>query len=606
MPIVNRFLSVKDTNGLTSFGQSYIDKVFSAVDTLQVSRLVQLTGNITIPKGKKLKFVGPGQMNLGNASIVCNGEIEARKKIIFLWNGSQADCRITGEPETEEWLSDWFGMVADGVTDWRADGKAYAMMRFSSLTRATVVFTVGLYKTALDNTYSNVTVKSNNGAHFAGTIHAAINNDGILNPQNNPKNVKFLGLTTSLERVGSYFCDDVYFDEILIKSDDANSLSGFSAGVHFYKGSKRVRCPKITIEDSRSSFGFGLDSDDGNLPEDCHFGQVIINKSQVTGFYTRSKNCSFESVLVKNYGLSELVDVENIGLPGFTGDTSKTYGAVYDSCENLRVGTMNVTCNGYGFIASNAIEMRGGTTTTQLLVARGSAAQGLSVATGSHHVESIDARLSKSSGVQVGAFAELTFGKIIASYNKVYGVDTLPNARISGTKVTAEFNEQHNVKGESTSYAVQLIEASESGDGYYNVVMSAPSGFATKINTKRAEQNKGGGLSISGLTSGFEYSAKLVNEGASSAFAHLITDTENITNNKLYISGSTNQALRMTTLSGCSFNNVMIKDSGSGAGILSSGLTNVSFMNSKNEMSTDLAAASVAEFNNSGITQAAV
>jgi len=598
-----KIVAVIDTLNTTLINQDYIDNVFSRTSVLQISKAIVLTSNIVIPSGKTVSFVGEGAMNLHNHSIIWNGAIKAPRKVIFTWSGVSHDIKITGNPETEEWLCDWFGMIADGVTNYVQTGLAYALANFSSATKKTVVFTSGLFKTGFNNVKSDTTFRCEADCVWAGTVHAAVNNDGETKPHLNPRNVKWIGRITTLERVGTYHCDNVTIDEIYVKEDDANSLSGYAAGVHFYSGTKNLTCQKITVENSRSSFGVGIDSGvAAHLPTGVNINHIEVMACDVTGVYLRAKNTRINSINVRNYGTAELAEVNSIGLPYFKGDPTKTYGVVYESCENLSVGSVHVECTNYSFIASHAVELGAGTTSTEMMTIRGSANDGVSVRLGQHTISSIDSRLVKNNGVQVNAYADLTFTRITSSYNQNIGVYTAANALLSGKKIKVENNAFEGLFSVATQFAVNAVESINNRDGHYNVALTSPSGFISTIKTSRNVEATGGGVGISGNSSGFDCSVKLLNEGSANTYAMYINNAKNINLGRSQIYNSTNQALRLTTLDMCSLNGVNIIDSGKGSGVVALALTNVSFSNCVNEMSTNVGNVHVSEFNCVGMT----
>lgn len=583
--------------------QQLVDWLNSGTLNAVIIEPITLEDNVTIPAGRKVIFKDVGSIVMGNHSMVWNGEIVAGRRVIFMWNGDQSNSRITGIPQTNEWFCDWFGVVADGVTDWRANGKAYALFKFSNVTKSKVVFTSGFYKTPLDNSESDVTIRCESGVIFAGTVHAAINNDGILNPQLNPKNVRWEGVLRSLERVGTYHCDGVWIDEIYIKDDEANSFSEFSAGVHFFKGTKNLTCPKITVENSKASFAFGLDADDSMLPEGCAIGHVEIISSGVTGAYVRAKNSTIGSINVRNYAQNELADVQNIGLPGFTGDTSKTYGYVNSDSENVEVGNVTVSGSGLSTIAGDGINIGGGTSTHKSLQSRSSNLAGVHVRLGSHDLGKVDSRLSGGDGVVIDAGASVEYSSITSAYNTGKGL-TASAALLSGGKIECSFNEGEGASLSGSNCAISYLYTLNNGDGLNNVDATSVSGYIGKVKTERSAVNTGGGLYITGASVGFEYSHESVNDGDSSLYAFFANNASNLTCNGMHTIGSTNQAFRIVNVSDSSFNGVKIPNVDSGASVIGTGLTNVSFMNSNNSsgVTSNIGAADVVEFNSVDMT----
>lgn len=591
--------------GVTVLSSGAITDILENSKTIIADNAASVPNSMTIPDGATIEFTGDGVWELGTSAFIAwNGQIKAPRKEIFTYIGSQSTNRILGTPKTSEWLCDWFGVIADGATDWRADGKAYMLFSFSSSTKAKVVFTTGFYKTPLDNTQSNVTIRCEPDVIFAGTVHAAINNAGATNPELNPTNVRWEGILRSLERVGTYYCDGVWIDEIYIKDDEPNSFSGYSAGVHFYQGTKNLSCPKITVENSKSSFGFGLDSGIGEpLPEGCWFGHIEIISSGVTGFYSRSKNCEIGSVNIRNYGQNELVDVNNIGLPGFTGDTSKTYGYAVDGCENLKVGSVTVAGSGYSTIAGSGVDFGAGTTTHSLVQSRSANTTGFNLRAGQHTVSSIDTRLAGEHGVNIASSVELDFDKIITSYNTNKGI-VASNARLVGGSIKSEFNTDEGVLFSGTDCGINYLESYNNSGGLNNVQLTSPHGFIGKIKTWRSVVNTGGGLYITGTSDGFEYSYESIKEGDASLYAFFASNTDDMTCTSMKVTESTNQAFRVVSVSDSSFNGVKIPDVTSGSSVIGATLANVSFMNCNNDsgVASNIGSASVSEFNSVGMT----
>lgn len=598
--VYNTVTTIKDLDEYSD-----INEWIASSDTcVYLTKNYTLPSNITIPKGKKVIVLNGGTFTMTNTSFVWNGEIEAPRKHVFLYNGALNNSRITGKPQTEEWLSDWFGVIPDGVTDYVATGRMFALPLFSKNTGCTVVFTKGLFKCGIDNNLSNTTFRMESGAEFAGVVHAAINNSGVTNPDLNPKNVTWKGKVTALTRFGSYHCDGLTVDEVHIKDDAANSQFGYAGGVHLYKDTKNFSCKKMTIEASKRNFAFGLDSDDSLLPEGCHIGHLEIITSDVVGVYLRAKNSRIDSINIRTWGAGNASDDDlSLGLPGEVDPAivAKVYGFFARDCSGMSIGVLTINGVNYGDLAEHATLLKGGGCTIGSLETRNAPKKGLKQISGDHVINKIDIRTSGAGGIEQLA-GSLTGDLLISSFNSGAGyignkgsLDISLNFRVIKTNQNTQGSSATSLK-----FACDEWESTFNGAGNVNLTLTSPHGKIDVIRTQ-STANTAGGLVISGGTVRFTYSHDSTNDGSATQYASFVNAGSNKKCTGALIQGSNGQALRLVNVTDSNFDSVKIPN-GDGAGIASSGLSGVSFTNSKNNLSTNIVSGTIEEFNNSGVS----
>lgn len=581
--------------------------IASDESSVYVTSNYSLPGNITIPSGKKVIFLGDGTFTMTNTSIVWNGEIEAPRKHIFLYNGALNNSRITGSPETEEWLSDWFGVIPDGTTDYVTTGRMFALPTFSSLTGCTVVFTNGLYDCGIDNTLSNTTFRCEPDAVFAGVVHAAINNTGATNPELNPKNVKWIGKVITLTRFGTFHCDGVDVEEVLVRDDASNAQFGYAGGIHLLTGTKNLSCRKFTIEASKRNFGLGIDAEGSNLPEGIDIGHVEIITTDVVGVYLRMTNSHIGSINIRNWGQGNATgDADlSLGLPGETdsGIVNSVYGLYSLDCTGVTIDQLSVTGSGYGDLAANALLLKNGGITITDTNLRSAPGENLRILSGDHILTNLDTRSSTLNGVsQVGG--SITGSHLISSFNTQNGYSGTRGSidiSVNYKKVVTNSNTQAGCSSTSVEFNVDSWASSSNGSGVVNVTLNSPLGYISRLDTTATTANTSGGVLVNGGTSPFEFSVNSTNEGSATQRALWINGGSNKICKSAIISGSSGQALRLVSVSDSSINHLNIPN-GSGAGIVGASLTRFSISNSNNTLTTNLSAVDIAEFNNTGVT----
>lgn len=594
--------SIRDLTTYTDINQW----IASDDSALYVSTNYSLPGNITIPAGKKVIFVDDGAFTMTNTSIVWNGEIEAPRRHIFQYNGALNNARVTGNPQTEEWLSDWFGVIPDGTTDYVTTGRMFALPTFSAATRCTVVFTNGLYNCGIDNTLSNTTFRCEPNAVFAGVVHAAINNDSVARPDLNPKNVKWIGKVITLTRFGTFHCDGVDVEEVIVRDDASNAEFGYAGGVHLLTGTKNFSCRKMTIEASIRNFGLGVDADDSNLPEGINIGHVEVITSDVLGVYLRMQKSNIDSINIRNWGQGNSGDTDlSLGLPGETdsGIVDNVYGLYALDCSGVTVGQLSINGSGYGNLAEHALLLKNGGITITDTNVRGAPANGMRVLSGDHQLTKADIRTSVSDGIShIGGTISGT--SLVSSFNtgKAYdGTRGSIDIGVNYQSIKTNNNTGVGATASAVRFCVDEWESRANGATDYNLTLTSPAGRIGNIISEAATVNTAGGVLINTGTSRFTYGIESNNDGSATQQAVFVNGGANRICTHAAITNSNGQALRLVSASDCSFSHVSIPN-GSGDGVVGSGLTRVSFSNSNNALSTNLVAGNVAEFNNNGIT----
>jgi hypothetical protein len=505
------------------------------------------------------------------------------------------------------------GIYPDGVTDWRANGKLDAALRFSRDNKIPIYFPPGYYRCALDNYYSDVTCIFAEGAEFAGTIHAAINNDPNNPSSMRPKNVKFLGTVTSYERVGTYNCDDVFIERIRIKSDPTKSLGGIkSAGVHFYLDTRNLHVNEIIVDDVQSDkdYAVGIDGNATFEPVNVTIGLIHVKDSETNGLYLCGKNHYIGKVIIEGYGAGS----QTRPLPNTTAQesaiikgvwTNRTYDCYIDSViVNQKTGTrtnagdavyvdegeisfgkvVTTDASGNGFTILAAEEP---TAKVNELEIRNPKVRGIKIINGSLFAKRIRVKGALDRGIYVEANKKIYADEIFLDGN---AIDQL--YLNTGARINAKF-----------------IEVTNHYNTSYNAVTFNATGYSWigELSVVNPTKGQAGGLYINNASNLTIDRIRIFNAGVSgnaNLSAVRIEYSSNIRILSGEIKAGNGQGLRLVSLTDCSFNGLVID--GHDTNVAGATLTNVGFMNctSKNATTSlsNIPTGTVQTFNCVGMT----
>lgn len=256
----------------------------------------------------------------------------------------------------------WFGIDKTGNTD-------HSTLMDSVINKYDhIYFPDGVIQGSINNRNSNRTfVFSNNCIIDGGVIHLAIGH-GELNPDWLPgdtevivENITVIGKLRTTSRVGTYYCNGIYIDEIEIVEPDSYIYS--PRGVHFHYGTKELYVNKIVGRASASGdYGFALNGGSGsvsftgiNRTENCFINQLIVEDSVETGvLLDKISNININSIIVKKWGgvsnswtglvLNGLIDskINSVWVDSQYSTGVSSYSVRISNNSNLSVGSVKV------------------------------------------------------------------------------------------------------------------------------------------------------------------------------------------------------------------------------------------------------------------------
>lgn len=507
------------------------------------------------------------------------------------------------------------GIFPDGSTDWRANGYLDNFLQFLRDNPVTGVFIAGHYATALDNFYSDVKIHGEPGAIFGGVVHVAINDNIADDTSNRPQRVMWTGECASYERVGSYNCDDVHIERIVIREDVSKSISGFrGAGVHFYSGSRNMYVGDAYIEASERSYGLGVDFEPAHTqPENIHFGRVHIVKSYVHGVSLVGDNIVIDDLTVEEYGAGNIADPNiNFGMPNTAASTTDASGFSMDNSGYVRVGKARINQKAGNPTGHKGALLYDGNMESDSFIVRDAIDTGFHNVSGVLTFNHLDVRLSGAKGIiNQGS---LTVNGAESSFNTNEGAEIS-----SGSFQALVLNTNNNglegatfFGGATLNIGRLLASVNNTVVNDYQATFNAVKGFIGSIETSRAATGDGGGVSFAGdldsLTVGNIITLNESDSVTAGGLAAVLLNVVNgLTISSFDLRGDSGlnawQPLRLLTISDVNLNGGVIENAFNGNGVAAAGLTNIGFMNCNNKTGvTNIAAASVSEFNCVGMT----
>ena len=319
--------------------------------------------------------------------------------------------------------SSQFGLPPDTGTDYFANGQMDRWLQFLSNNEVTGVFVSGFYDTAMDQFYSNVSIYGEPGAIFAGTIHLAINTSLTQPALNRPRNVTWLGECASFERVGTFNCDDVYVEKIVIREDITKAASGIrGAGVHLFAGTNNMHVDDIFIEASERNAGLAIDHDPGDeQPKNITIVKCYIKKSYVHGVSIVADKVHIDTLILDEYGAGEVTDPNILfALSNTAASTTSAVGIAVDNSGQVTFGTINIDQNPSNPTAGNGANLFVGNVEADKIIIRNSVSVGFQNNTATVVVDDLDVGNGQAQGIFNKSSLACT--SINANFNDLAGI----------------------------------------------------------------------------------------------------------------------------------------------------------------------------------------
>jgi hypothetical protein len=240
---------------------------------------------------------------------------------------------------------DWFGIDTTGTNDMSS------LMNSVIAKYPEVSFPAGTIKGEINNRTSNRTLIFNTDTIIdGGVIHLAIGH-GPSNPDwasgdtvEIVKNIRVKGKLRTTSRLGTYYCDGVYLDDVEIVKGGTSPCRG----VHIHYGSKNVYIDNIvTNADTGGDYGIAINGGTGataftgiERTENVYINQIVVNDSVETGVsLIRVTNIQIGKIVASKWGGSAS------GFYGLncTGVIDSYIGDVYiDSSSSSNVNNQSI------------------------------------------------------------------------------------------------------------------------------------------------------------------------------------------------------------------------------------------------------------------------
>lgn len=512
-------------------------------------------------------------------------------------------CWVRQSTETVSSAS--FGMVPDNGVDYRANGVLDHILQSASGNAFHLSFGPGVYSTALDNYYSNIEITFEPGSWFTGTIHAAVNPDPGQPEVGRPSNVILRGVVGSYDRVGSYNCDNVAIEKIIVKSDP-DSVSKTSRGVHFYLGTNNLDVGEIDVLDvaDNAEYGLGIDGTDATPAKNIRIGRARVFDSNVHGAYIFGYGISIGRLVVEGYGAGS----QDTALPGATLPESQALKGVWVN-----------KCSDNTFIDEVLVRQKSGT--------RANAADGVYCDDGNYSFGSVDVGSASGHGFTLNAQIEAPRVSVAGTLRAVSSV--LDDLNVSAGTLRAQFVEtasslgngiyvaagatlvsdsvsstdpaQVGLLNSGNTYARYISLGASSGGDEHSARISSGKLVCDVLRASCANPGDKGGVYFSTTLGGKVGRIELVNVGRSLAdYAALrVQDSAGIRIESGEMSNGIGQGLRVVSCSDCSFAGLNI--SGYDQNVAGATLTRVGFLNCYNHSAvttlTNINSASAEFFN---------
>ncbi|ADL53198.1 hypothetical protein [Clostridium cellulovorans] len=170
-----------------------------------------------------------------------------------------------------------------------------------------VFFPTGLYKTQLNISQSNVTIRFEEGAELTGLVHVFVEDN-----KEKIKNLTIKGTIVTYDRFGTRNIDGLTVDAIHVKSDGskATDYPGVRGrGVHLSPGTTNMKCKLIEVDDLDSN---GLNNVaavevDGWIknPSNLQIDKIWVKKSDVHGVYLTGNGHNIGEIQIDEFGADE-------------------------------------------------------------------------------------------------------------------------------------------------------------------------------------------------------------------------------------------------------------------------------------------------------------
>jgi len=216
-----------------------------------------------------------------------------------------------------------------------------------------VYFPTGLYKTQLNISQSNVTIRFEEGAELTGLVHIFVedNKDKI-------KNLTIRGTIVTYDRFGTRNVDGITVDAIHVKSDGskATDYPGVrSRGVHISPGTTNMKCKLIEVDDldSTGHNNVAAVEIDGWIenPSNLSIDKIRVKKSDVHGVYLTGNGHNIGEIQVDEFGADEYKLKNSIEDSDSLDQSKELKGVWLNRCSDTKI--KNIVVNNANNIRSN-------------------------------------------------------------------------------------------------------------------------------------------------------------------------------------------------------------------------------------------------------------
>jgi hypothetical protein len=176
-----------------------------------------------------------------------------------------------------------------------------------------IIFPSGTWKANINNNQSNMTFEFEDGCVIDGTLHIAVGTGKDVAP--NPSTITYVENVTAIgnirctDRVGGYYCRNIYIDKITILDTDSKypnqTAQGGARGVHFYLGAYNIFINDIVIQNTITygvAFDIGTTQTEDHWTKNVKVGRIIIEKCSAEGLILSvAKDIDIGTLIIKQY-----------------------------------------------------------------------------------------------------------------------------------------------------------------------------------------------------------------------------------------------------------------------------------------------------------------
>jgi hypothetical protein len=205
-------------------------------------------------------------------------------------------------------------------------------------------FPTGLYKTQLNISQSNVTIRFEEGAELTGLVHVFVEDN-----KEKIKNLTIKGTIVTYDRFGTRNIDGLTVDAIHVKSDGskATDYPGVRGrGVHLSPGTTNFYCQTMTVDDCDGAghnnvAAVEIDGSSNN-PSNLFIEKIWVKKSDVHGVYIAANDFNIGEIRVNEFGATSYQIAVAMEDTNGLAQSQELKGVWLNRCRNSTVGKIIV------------------------------------------------------------------------------------------------------------------------------------------------------------------------------------------------------------------------------------------------------------------------